>query len=385
MLDTPSKLKRNTLIGTGVFILLGFIYYVIFMRRTFQRFDYRIPYVWEKDFNRTFIHYLKTAPSRNVLLLAAPYQSGKSRAMDVMTDDLTYNGHLVINIDPTSATSTRELIKIIKMAVIKGMTTVRTQLSSSTKAHVGELFPQPYFKKQFSAFDSSMAKAGNALFAILDNSTTNSQYISQFLDLLETLNPYLRPVIFIHNLQHIQKISPEIYDAAKARLSRRSDYLDFVPVVCEIRDSSFRMNQSYTLSSSFRIIDLPSLHDPSHRLVVTNKVLSSLELRKILDNFGGHGGIIERVYEDLRSGVEIEDAINKQMQLTKSFIRNTLGYKIPGIAHHICAHDGFAPFDIQNISLAEPLLPLIHTGHLFITENLTIRAAHKGVLKAMCK
>ena len=144
-----NKTKRNLLLALGVFVLVAFIYYIITMRRTFVRYSGRLPYIWNDDFNLTLRQYINTAPTRNVLVLTGPYQSGKSRALNVMANDLAAARHLVVNCDLSTAKTPEDVISLFKIAIINGLTAVHPYLSSSQINRAADVFkPQKMSSKE---------------------------------------------------------------------------------------------------------------------------------------------------------------------------------------------------------------------------------------------
>ncbi|OHT02885.1 hypothetical protein TRFO_06938 [Tritrichomonas foetus] len=370
--------RRNAVLGVGVFLLAAFIYYIITMRRTFERHSGRIPYVWNHDFNRTLRQYINTLPSRNVLVLTGPYQSGKSRALDVMANDLSTN-HLVLNVDLSTAHSPEDVISLFRIAVINGLAAIYPHISSSKISKSSEEFKSDFETDK--NIDPFFGRVYNAFCRVLDRSLMYSYSFTKFFDYLESLKTTLRPIVFIHNFDNFQVASPELYESAMARLSRRPLYLDFVPVVCEIRNSSFRISNQIT-PESLRFLEVKELKDPTRDLVVLTRALSDLELRKIMAAFGGHGGTIDRVFEDLKQGMSIEKSIEKQQKAVETYLRNLLNGTFPQPLYEVCRMNGAAK--ITNTDDLNALVPLLESGHLYLSPGFVVKTAHNGVKKALC-
>lgn len=387
------------------------------MRRTFQRHIGRIPYVWNPDFNKTLRQYINTAPTRNVMLITGPYQSGKSRALNIMAKDLAVNRRLVINCDLSTAKTPEDVISLFKIAVINGLSSVYPYLSSNQISKASNIFKaekeneiqsdsniqnQP---NEFTSPTTAQNFTTNSTFSetsiegtyekdpflgllyvtfsrILHNSLKHPYSFSEFFDYLENQKNYLRPVVFIHRLENLQKSSPSLYSSFLSRLSRRPLYNDFVPIVCEIRDSSFRID-SKPIPSYLSFTDLKPLADPTKDLIVKNSVFSQIELRKIMNSFGGHGGSIERVFEDLKMGLSIDESIKKEQQAVESYIKDLLKGDFPQPLYEICRLNGTAK--IVNTTSLKTLVPLFQSGHLYLNRGSIVQVAHNGVRNALCQ
>ena len=189
-------------------------------------------------------------------------------------------------------------------------------------------------------------------------------------------------MVFIHCLENLQKSSPPLYSSFLSRLSRRPLYNDFVPIVCEIRDSSFRID-SKPIPSYLSFTDLKPLADPTKDLIVKNSVFSQIELRKIMNSFGGHGGSIERVFEDLKLGLSIDESIKKEQQAVESYIKDLLKGDFPQPLYEICRFNGTAK--IVNSTALKTLIPLFQSGHLYLNRGSIVQVAHNGVRNALCQ
>ena len=372
--------QRNILLSFGVFILSAFIYYIIAMRRSFERFNGRIPYVWNPDFNRSLRQYISTVPSRNVLVLVGPYQCGKSRALDVMAADLAKSRHLVLNVDLSTARDAADVASLFRIAVINGLAAVHPHLSSSKATKAGEVFSgdeeierniDPFFGRVYNAFSR-----------VLNKSINNSYSFTKFFDYLESLKTVLRPVVFIHDFENLQRASPSLYEAALARFSRRPLYEDFVPIVCEVKNSSASMLKERILQPIFQIEEVKELKDPTRELIVLNRALSDIELRKIMAAFGGHGGSIERVFEDLKAGIPIDESIQIQQNAVESYLKILLNGRFPSPLFRLCVSDD--SIKLRNSTEISSLMPLLESGFIFLSKDDYARAAHPGVKKALC-
>ena len=365
------RLKRNVVVGFAVFILSAFIYYVITMRRSFVRIDDRIPYVWNRDFNTTLKSYVRTAPSRHVLLLTGPYQCGKSRALEIMGQEVAASGRVPISVDFAPAASAADAIGLIKLGVIKGLTDAYPRLSTLKLRKAASQFGD--------RADDAVSTIHRGLSRILDGALERPFEISKFFDCLESLAPSLEPVVFAHAVDHLAVVAPELFDAARARLALRPLYQDVVPVVCEVRDSMFHARAPIADDSVVEF-EMGELQDPVFTLVVQTRALSSVELRKIVDRFGAHGGTIERVFEDMKAGILIDDAVEKEWRLVRAYLRDVVSDAQRPVVRAMCLGEASG----DNDATLDAVATLIHSGHIYLTKNLQLKFAHKGVEEALC-
>lgn len=366
------RVKRNAVVSLAVFLLSAFIYYVITMRRSFVRIDDRIPYVWNRDFNSTLKSYVRTAPSRHVLVLTGPYQCGKSRALEIIGQELAAAGRVPISIDFAPAQSLADAVGLIKLGVTKGLADAYPRLSSLKLRKAAALFGD--------RAEDSLSTVQMGLGKILDRVCERPFDISKFFDCLEALAPSLEPVVFAHSVDHLAEVAPELFSAARARLSRRPLYEDVVPVVAEVRDSSFHAKAPID-DDSVSEFELGELHDPIFTLVVQTRALSSVELRKIVDRFGAHGGTIERVFEDMKAGIGIDKAIEKEANILKGYLKEVVTGEQLNAIEEMCHHKA----DGQDKATLAALAPLLKTGHVYLAKNLTLSFAHRGVEDALCR
>ena len=309
-------MKRNRTalkpVLTFSFIIFG-IYWIFFRKKPFVRIEGRIPYILPLSLNKTLTHYVKTAPSHYVLVLTGPYQSGKSRAMDIIAKSIKSN-RLVFKVDFDSCDTPADVENVVSDAFLKAIS------------------PHKALKYKISEFTTSL-KRSNINFSL-----------NVFFDTFESLQYTLRPVLFAYSVDRLREIYPQFYQAACARLSRRALYDDYVPVIAEFRritDPNIRTDKIWA-----KFINVPNFNFKEAQQLVKDSVFRPNELKQVYDAFNGHGGCTERVFEALKRGESIEDAILAEQDSIRMFI---------------------------NGKTKEELLK---TGHFYIAQNLSILAAN---------
>lgn len=370
--------SKKRLIAYASFVISVLICYVIMTRRTFVRYEDRIPYVWNVKFNRTLGSYLRTRPSRNVLVLTGPYQCGKSRAMNIMTRELTSSGRLAINVDFSVARTPKQAVGLIRLAVLQGLAELRSNLTLSTARRAADKLGALAETKAIQPMD----RVSEILEKVLSEAETTPFAISKFFDCLETVAVILKPVVFAHAIDTLKSVAPELFDAAEARLSRRAIYRDSVPVVCEVKDSSFRV-EPRPLGDAVRVFEVGELIDPVYTLVVKTQAFSAIEVGKITDRFGGHGGTFERVFEDIKMGVDVDESVEKQSRLVHDYVTNMIDETQMEVIANLClAENETTEMEVEELKL---LSPLFRTGHLYLSHDRTVVFANKVVREALCQ
>ena len=335
------KYKKNALIFFGITILIAFIYYIATRKRTFVRYTGRFPYIISKTLNESLIKYVKTTPSRNVLLLTGPYQSGKSRILQLLAKELIKNGRLVVEIDFSSIETQKEAFNHVLLATTKGLAKIETLNSEKRDLFISE---------------------------IKSCLTDSPDGLNRYIDVLERYHNSLMPAIFVHSSDQLKSAAPDAWNAVFYRLSRRSLFQDFVPIVCETHYTSYRLNKSYQMPSWIREIDVGSYkhEDAVFISTIQTRALSALELQKIEQSFGGHGGTTERIFESLKRGISIDSAIAIENRAIEAFIKRHANKT-----------------DCSELS-QEKVAPLLSTGHYYITKNKEILPANSAVPRFFC-
>lgn len=374
-------IPRRKVYASVLFLFLSvFVYLAFTMKRTFVRYDGRIPYVWPTALNQTLMRHLSTQPARRVLLIAGPYQCGKSRALRIAADAALRQRRLAITIDASRAQSPRDVAEAAKAAVYRALVDLLPLVSQSRLRDAARAFDP----ESHSAPDD-LPPAAAALYAQLahtiDESVDAPLSAARFIDDLEMLAKHLRPALFVHGLDALRTAAPAQYRAVRARAERVLLYGDSVPIACEVRDSRFFADgDARAHAEVYYVGELTQL--PS-ALIVSARVFSSVELAKIAAAFGGHGGTLERVFEALKAGAWIDEAVAAQQSAVEAHLRRVLRDGVPQRELSMwCAMNGTMAFaDTQSI---DALAPLLASGHLVMADGRVVRMAHKGVFRALC-
>ena len=381
MEHNSSKLRKQVALGVGVVV---FAIWAIIRSLPFHRYRGPIPYVWTETFNRTVTNYARIRPSRNVLLISGPRKSGKSRALNQLELDLTAAGHFVINIDPRPASNLTDLLRITASSIARALVTAKSRLSSSEMRDLLEL--QPRFTNCSSPLpifhDAGLDKVYRGLIGPLEGflgDNFSEAAVHTFFDTLELYASVLNPVLLVQNVDQVKSMNPAIVDAARARLSRRDQYEDYVPVLVELQNSSFRVvNQNPV----FRVVRAGGMKD-SHRLFVSkNKVFSGNEFNKITSVLGENAGVFARVFEDLKFDISLDDSLGRFQRRARVIVNRTMSGRTGSAARRFC--HGPDKFRLRGSGDLEEFMPLIENGFLYVRKGHGVVPMNKEVVRALC-
>ena len=373
------KTQNNTqnIVKYGVLVLIVTIVIAIFFRKKeFLRFRGKIPYGWDSSINYTLHDYIKTQPSRSVLLLTGGYQSGKSAAFNLLANELTVSGGaFVISADFSTVQKDLDFLGILKIAVYKGLALLRQPTSYQIK-QIEDLFP-----KTNESDEIGLVPAYGRIFSSLskDLETLDGTIgITRFFDKLEKINDIFKVCVFFHSIDNVYRFAPTCFDAIFARFERRASYTDYVPVLCELKDSSLRLK--FNLSDlSVQVVEINGITNPKQDFVSKANIFVEDELEEIIDNFGAHGGMIEKVFEDLKLGVTLENAIENSKKALQIVLMKELSKINEEKRVVLCKNESV--IDKDDISAYNELLS---HGFIYINDELEFKFAHRGVQALIC-
>lgn len=381
--------RKNTIITVSLIVAAFFLYYVLFMRRAFVRNDIRFPYFWSKELNRTLRRYVETLPSRQVLFVTGTYQSGKSRALDIISKEL--RDRLVIKLTGSNPLSLEVFADQLKHSILRGLINICPLMTADQIKTLNlpidkrrpsklsnEIHPiAAQINKQFT-------KILNTL--VLDNNIVNSSAVWSFFALLNQYHDILRPVIIIQNSDGIfaDKTSG-IFEITEHVLRAKNQYNDFLPIVLEIHNSMIvkRFNK-FSGQNILRFVETSELNETATEILIRNHVFSSSELKRVISVFGKHGGAMSHIYEDLKYGSSINEAIEKELHDTEDLVNNAVNFagqrnEIPRL---LCKSNGVISY--PNKTKLVPFQQMFEKGLLYVDNELKIHVANKGILKSIC-
>ena len=381
------KPKRSYTVPAILIGVAFFLYVVLLMRRSFVRNDQRLPFFWDRSLNVTLKKYVDILPSRYTMFLTGAYESGKSRTLYVLTDDLMKNERLVLNFDATKFNTTKEFVRHAVVVVKQALINLRPHLQSQ---RLKELQTQTKVKGLQSGLDPQLLGVyysfKTAINKIIDeDGNVTSTGVREFFDVLDQYHERLRPVLFIHGgdlLYH----SP-LFQIVMSSLARKNQYQDYIPIVVELRDSSILFDlQQFGDMNLFRVATAGNLNETALDILIRTKSFTSYEIRKISSQIGSHGGPIAHILEDLKFDTKIEKAIENEIRTIETKVNELL----PDLSHQrrnrfitkLCKSNGDA-FIAERDEL-ELYKSLFENGYLYTDELLRTHAANKAVLRAIC-
>lgn len=391
------------------------------MRRTFIRSEERFPFFWNPSLNKTLKKYVSILPSRYIAFLTGPYKSGKSRTLYNLTNDLIQKeGRLVINLDFDSFNTTESLIKHVKLSIQNGLIALRPYISSYALREVqpssfgSSLNIPPGLDTLLSGVYVNLVKPIDLILHSENNSNHKSIQSRAVYDFFKELNSYrnnLRPVIFIHggdNLLHPtgdpnqSNFYSPIFSVLRACLARRNQYINFVPIVIELHDSSLLypfdndtpIIEEFGSMNSIRVFTTNGeINETANDILIRSRLFTSYEIRKINREFGKHAGPYAHILEGLKFGDKIENAIDAEkkavdlevkefLQLSRFNTTYSSEQRRNRLIQKICKEKGNMFFSHRDDILL--LKPLYQYGYLYDDEQMNTHVANKAVLRSIC-
>lgn len=423
-------------------LALACIIFLFICLHPFNRHMGQLPYLISESFNQSLSRFSQIRPSRKVLLITGACKTGKSRALNKFADEMRSNGHLVINIDAAKAKNIVEFFNLIKHEVAANLVLVKQFISSTDLKQLSEIeipgvdyksilnsiiqsnissetIPSSAYLSSISSSqqdsfwheyrtvhvpipsfpDSALIRPYLSLCAILENvydaqnQTFSEWAVHRFFDALEKYKNSLQPIIFIHNYEIIKafksKSDPllgvKLTEAAKARLSRRNLYRDYVPIFVEIKDSLLRIKLD---TNTFSIIQTDRPKNAYSAFVWHNRIFRHREYKRIVNHFGYHIGTFSRIFEDLKSNADLDTVIQNYQNSITETVKSIYAYDsaFPNngtdIMKRLCLSQG--RMRITNMTDLRYLKPLFQNGFLFLKKGFKVRTVNKGVTNAIC-
>ncbi|EAX88792.1 hypothetical protein TVAG_200250 [Trichomonas vaginalis G3] len=375
MARNSSNSRLRKIVGWSILILfISIIIFILTLRKPFVRHTGRIPYGWDSKLNKTLHQYISTVPTRHVVILTGGYQSGKTRALEEVQYELLRGDSFVINVDFSTARNTNDIIGLVKTAVFSGLAMLKQPTGAQRRFLVKYLPPQS--SEVIYGIHSVYSQLYFVLSSKIDLLHNGTIGWSEFFNSLEEVNQYIPVACLFNSIDNIIVHCPELFNALLNRFALRKDYVDYVPIICELRDTSLRTKFSL-FDSSIKIYELDEVFQPEKVFVKSNKIFTVNELKAITSRFGYHGGIFERVFEDLKHGRKLADALDSVSEfvskdLSKLNISKELALKVCGNQTVI------APSEINEFH------PLLVKGYIWMSEDYRFKFAHVGIKDYIC-
>lgn len=371
---TSNKKLTKTIWWSLFILLIIIIIFILTLRKPFVRHTGRIPYGWDSKLNRTLYQYISTVPTRHIVVLTGGYQTGKSRALEEVKYILQRDNSFVIHADFSTARNTNDIIGLIKTAVFTGLAEMNPPIKAQKR------FLTKYLPSSNTEVDYGLNPIYSQLYYDLSSKIDllHDGIIgwSEFFNALEEINPAMQVACLFNSIDNILLYSPKLFDALLSRFALRKDYVDHVPIVCELKDSSLRPKFSL-FESSIKIYDVGGVTQPENIFYKKYKIFTQNELKKIVAKFGYHGGIFERIFEDLKHGYHLDEAINSVYDFIKKDIKK------------LNISDDLRTRVCSNSTVVKPneimlYHPLLEKGYIWLKEDSNFNFTHNGIKDLIC-
>lgn len=383
------KLEIKISIGAAVALVIGVLVFLLSKKEKIEtRFDGKLPLVISSQLNTTFSNYITTVPVSYTALITGRHESGKSRILNYFCEEQTKLGRLALNFDLKSVKTFNDLLSIFRISAIDQFNNLKSTISSSALKKIPD-FDASTSLPEANALPDKLKNLYLALYSQLANLLEHGfsqKSIFQFGRILGNSYQALAPIIIIQNYDYIYNITApndeefgvKLADAIESMLSARSHKHHYIPVFFEIKNSLLKTRHRW--SNAFRFVEIPNIEAPEREFVNHYKLFSLNEMKKILGIFGPHPGSISSIYEAMRVGIKIDDAISVEQRRIHNIV-NKARRNNATLSAFCAAPNDFHPSNEAQIA---EFYDLIEQGILYLDNELIMRPSNKAVLAALC-
>ena len=303
--------KFKKILSLIFYLILLILFYIIFLKKKFIRFENNFPFFYDNNLIKKIFLYLNTFPSKEFLFLTGFTNSGKSKLLDFISNNLT--DRFIIKIDGNSFLTFNEFINYFKYSILKSFINLKNN----------EFF---FLKKKNFLCNNNFRISNNLCLNyneiinnINENLTINS--LISIFDLIENSLKQFKPILIIYNADNLLKNNFWL-EFFKIKKNFKNLFKDNLPIILEIKNSYLLYSNNLFNFDTKLIIN--ELNISSIEYLIQNKYFTFLEIKKIIKNFGYIPGEISNIYNDLLFGMNIDQSINYRL----SFLNNISNYKI---------------------------------------------------------
>ncbi|KAK8875351.1 hypothetical protein M9Y10_005516 [Tritrichomonas musculus] len=417
-------MEERLLIRYGILVaaILELCIWLLTKKKSFIRENGRMPFIWNHDLNTTVKNYLNTDPSNQILIVSGPYQSGKSRVLELIAENLIRTKRFPFIIRADQAATIEDLIDLTKINCLKTIDELSNQLTpveiqkygtlSISSLHRSNKRDHPHFTGTASTSYSRITSIGLANMYHYMETVANSLSVADkdpdlFFDLINRIDLVIKPYVLFFGFNNLRKkknkngvdLGSILYNHSFERFMRRSQYAEFVPYIIEIKDSNLFLNKTNKLifkSNQFVYAFTDQIENVIEEVSRKRSLFTQKEALYLQENFGGHGGSLSYVFHEMQVKRPIEEStetLNAKLKLQLSqIIKNTTD----PVYYQICASkgskksgqvaEGEGEIKWHDIWPAgrKLLKPLIKTGLLYSNTSKIVKPAHPGVYRYIC-
>ncbi|OHS97510.1 hypothetical protein TRFO_36264 [Tritrichomonas foetus] len=373
-------------IGLIIAAILQLIIILLYKRKSFIREHGRMPFIWNHKLNVTIKNYLSTVPSNQVLFISGPYQSGKSRILELIADFLISTKRFPFIMRADQSVTVEDLVDSIKINSLKVMQRLSQRLSPIEIQQFGALCQsKDVDHPQFS--DIGMARAYDYVESVADSLLGDTKL---FFDRLTRIDQSIPTCVLIFGFDRLLKMKSNngtklgkiIFNETYHHFRHRTQYAEYIPYVIEIMDTSMFLRKKNS-DPSFIYAFTDQIENPVNMVSVQRNLFTTKETQFLVESFGGHGGSFSYVFDEMQIKRPIKQSTETLKQKLNVVLSNTIKETKSPVWYQICQSDGEIPWN--HVSMNKQLiLPLIKKGLLYANEDKIIKTAHPGVLNYIC-
>lgn len=373
--------------GGSVLLLSIIIFFVFFWRKDFIRETGRFPYIYNYETNKTVNRYLETEVSNQILFVVGGKKSGKTRLLEVISEHLIQKRRLPIFIRFDAARTIEDFAESLKFQLIRTLNLISNYFTDFDFQIAQSLEIQSDSKDYTPKFN----RAGPArMYRILEDSIDKSLETldpNYLFDTVALFTPIFRPCILISSYELLKSlpnrngtlVGETLYNNTIKRIFRSDQYVNYVPIITEIHDSSLLLNITEPYFTTFT--DL--IEDPVINMYETRKLFTQSEIQVFSREIGTHGGSLAIAFENLKYGIPCDvSAQTIKQEIIDDLQKIKLTFKTP-VWPKLCQNKN--PATAWSAKYVRELLPLIQKGYLWIGKDREIKPSNGIVSNYICQ
>ena len=318
--------------------------------KVFVRNPNPLPFLIDPMINQTISNFYRTNYPRSVMILTGSYKSGKTSILKHFFEEEQKSPHLPLFLDFSTAKNAEEMKNQLRCSLIQA---IRLYLNRNSQKRINIQELSSIYQPMFASITKFM-----------DGEFSFRQFVADTQDLFpnQTLS------IFLNDVMNLKSLMPTLSNSLLYSFSDFDMYESKTHILMEYSDPSIHyMN----FSPHYQIISVSDVKDP-FLFVEPFKSFSNAEMKKILYSIGPHGGEIESIFQEVKKGKTIDQAIQNRYSYISKMISN--------LTHSpkFCT-GGYLTFNEHDS------IELIRKGYFFIDEKGVLYPANKIVHKCACK
>ena len=140
------------------------------------------------------------------------------------------------------------------------------------------------------------------------------------------------------------------------------------------------------IQNLFLLLFTSKIENTMEQLNVYNKLFTVQEANYLIKRFGGHGGSLASIFEDMQTSYTINEASDMVLQKLNEQLKDKMTNPKHPVWYQICVSNGKVPwYNITNIKNNKKIIyKMLKTGYLYLDEYKNLNVANPSVLEYIC-